>query len=228
MLYDYGMEIVCWSEYGAIVESQRGLMAQYQEDCKLLLEEGSLCRGLEGYYQDPAETAAKLDKRFQVYCSNFLQGGEHVEFQKLLSVQAVQNAPWGGELRQLTEDLQEYSSQGYCTMLCAAGKKRCRSCSRTCRKAGSAASWRNRTACGVRAWSISAPAACPAASPIRKPKRLSSHRAEHSTPAHGGGNSTAAVRKSGHWRTLSPVIWWCMPCTVSAGFWESASWNWRA
>lgn len=96
MLYDYGMEIVCWSEYGAIVESQRGLMAQYQEDCKLLLEEGSLCRGLEGYYQDPAETAAKLDKRFQVYCSNFLQGGEHVEFQKLLSVQAVQNAPWAG------------------------------------------------------------------------------------------------------------------------------------
>ena len=50
--------------------------------------------------EDPAETAAKLDKRFQVYCSNFLQGGEHVEFQKLLSVQAVQNAPWGGELRQ--------------------------------------------------------------------------------------------------------------------------------
>lgn len=123
MLYDYGMEIVCWSEYGAIVESQRGLMAQYQEDCKLLLEEGSLCRGLEGYYQNPAETAAKLDKRFQVYCSNFLQGGEHVEFQKLLSVQAVQNAPWGGELRQLTEDLQEYSSQGYCTMLCAGSEK---------------------------------------------------------------------------------------------------------
>lgn len=35
------------------------------------------------------------------------------------------------------------------------------------------------------------------------------------------GNSTAAVRRSGHWRTLSPAIWWCMPCTVSAGFWES-------
>ncbi|MFQ9093407.1 MAG: hypothetical protein ACLR5S_03265 [Ruminococcus sp.] len=123
MLYDFGIGTVCWSEYGAIVESQRGLMAQYQEDCKLLLEEGSLCRGLEGYYQNPTEVAVQLDKRFQVYLSNFLQGGEHVEFQKLLSVQAVQNAPWGGELRQLTEDLKAYCEQGYCTMLYAGSEK---------------------------------------------------------------------------------------------------------
>lgn len=123
MLYDFGIGTVCWSEYGAIVESQRGLMAQYQEDCKLLLEEGSLCRGLEGYYQNPTEVAVQLDKRFQVYLSNFLQGGRHVEFQKLLSVQAVQNAPWGGELRQLTEDLKAYCEQGYCTMLYAGSEK---------------------------------------------------------------------------------------------------------
>ena len=74
MLYDFGIGTVCWSEYGAIVESQRGLMAQYQEDCKLLLEEGSLCRGLEGYYQNPTEVAVQLDKRFQVYLSNFFAG----------------------------------------------------------------------------------------------------------------------------------------------------------
>ena len=123
MLFDYGMETVCFSEYGAIVDVQRNVLAQYQEDCRLLLEEGNLCRGLEGYYQNPPEIAAKLEGRFQVYLSNFLQGGEHIAFQKLLSTDALQNAPWGGELRQLTEDLQEYCTQGYCTMLFAGSEK---------------------------------------------------------------------------------------------------------
>ena len=123
MLFDYGMETVCFSEYGAIVDVQRNVLAQYQEDCRLLLEEGNLCRGLEGYYQNPPEIAAKLEGRFQVYLSNFLQGGEHIAFQKLLSTDALQNAPWGGELRQLTEDLQEYCAQGYCTMLFAGSEK---------------------------------------------------------------------------------------------------------
>lgn len=123
MVYDYGIETVCFSEYGAIMDAQRGLMAQYQEDCKLLLEEGNLCRGLEGYYQNPAETLAHLEEKFQIYLSNFLQGGEHVKFQKLFSVDALQNAPWGGELRQLAEDLREYASQGYCTMLYAGSEK---------------------------------------------------------------------------------------------------------
>ena len=171
MLYDFGIGTVCWSEYGAIVESQRGLMAQYQEDCKLLLEEGSLCRGLEGYYQNPTEVAVQLDKRFQVYLSNFLQGGEHVEFQKLLSVQAVQNAPWGGELRQLTEDLKAYCEQGYCSMLYAGSEKRCLFCSRISGKAASAANWRSRTASGKTARSISAPAAFPVGLPIRRSRR---------------------------------------------------------
>lgn len=123
MVFDYGMQTVLFSEYGAIVETQRGILAQYQEDCKLLLEEGNLCRGLEGYYQNPAVVSAKLDSFYRIYMSNFLQGGEHIPFEKLLSVEAMQNAPWGGELRQLTEDLQEYSAQGYCTMLYAGSEK---------------------------------------------------------------------------------------------------------
>lgn len=123
MIYDYGTQLVCFSEYGAIMDVQRGLMAQYQEDCKLLLEDGNLCRGLTGYYQNPAEVYGKLEGFFRIYMSNFLQGGEHIPFRRLLSVEALQNAPWGGELRQLTEDLTEYCQQGYCTILCAGSEK---------------------------------------------------------------------------------------------------------
>ena len=123
LVCDYGIAWVCFSEYGAIMETQRGLMAQYHEDCRLLLESGDLCRGLEGYYQTPAELALRLQDKFQLYLSNFLQGGEHVAFQKLLQVEALQNAPWGGELRQLVEDLRAYATQGYCTMLYAGSEK---------------------------------------------------------------------------------------------------------
>lgn len=123
LVCDYGFGTVCFCEYGAVVDAQRGVMAQQQEDHKLLLESGELCRGLEGYYQSPAVCMARLEHTFQVYLSNFLQGGEHIAFQKLLSIDALQNAPWGGELRQLTEDLKDYCDQGYCTILCAGTEK---------------------------------------------------------------------------------------------------------
>ena len=62
---------------------------------------------------------ARLKSLFCVCMNNFLQGGEQMEFRKLLSVDAMQTAPWGGELSQLVEDLQEYLQQGYCVMLFA-------------------------------------------------------------------------------------------------------------
>ena len=123
LLFDYGMDTVVFSEYAAVAEQARSVMAQYQEDCKILLEEGDLCRGLDGYYQEPAVIQHRLEQKFCIYASNFLQGGQRIAFQKLLSVEAIQTAPWGGEMRQLTEDLQDYCRQGYAVMLVAGSEK---------------------------------------------------------------------------------------------------------
>ena len=123
ILLDYGVQAVLFSEYNAVQEMQHSILEQYRTDCQLLLEEGDLCRGLEGYYQDPAEVMARLKSLFCVCMNNFLQGGEQMEFRKLLSVDAMQTAPWGGELSQLVEDLQEYLQQGYCVMLFAGSEK---------------------------------------------------------------------------------------------------------
>ncbi|MCC8111132.1 MAG: transcription-repair coupling factor [Ruminococcus sp.] len=123
MVYDYPFGAVVFCEYSGILDAQRTVLAQYQEDVKLLLEDGSLCRGLDGYYQSQATVSAALKGRFQLYLSNFLQNGEHIAFQKLIHVDAMQNAPWGGELRGLAEDLKEYAAGGYCTMLCAGSEK---------------------------------------------------------------------------------------------------------
>lgn len=124
LIFDYGFSAVIFSEFSACAEQARNISLRYQTDCKIMLEEGTLCRGLSGHYTElPQIQHAAEQSCFCIYASNFLQGGERVQFSKLLSMDALQSAPWGGEMRQLTEDLQEYSQQGYCTMLVAGSDK---------------------------------------------------------------------------------------------------------
>ncbi|MBR2914168.1 MAG: transcription-repair coupling factor, partial [Oscillospiraceae bacterium] len=52
-----------------------------------------------------------------------LQSSERIPFRKIISIEALQNAPWGGEIRQLLEDLQEYTTQGYRVMLAVGSEK---------------------------------------------------------------------------------------------------------
>ncbi len=124
LIFDYDFSAVIFSEFSACAEQARGISQRYQADCKIMLEEGTLCRGLTGHYTELPQIQHEAEQgHFCIYASNFLQGGERVQFQKLLSADALQSAPWGGEMRQLTEDLREYCELGYCTMLAAGSDK---------------------------------------------------------------------------------------------------------
>ncbi|MBQ8688071.1 MAG: transcription-repair coupling factor [Ruminococcus sp.] len=124
LIFGYGFSAVLFSEFAACTDHARNVSLRYQADCKILLEEGALCKGLTGHYAELPEVQHQAEQgHFCVYVSNFLQGGEHVQFRKLLSMDALQSAPWGGEMRQLTEDLREYCELGYCTMLAAGSDK---------------------------------------------------------------------------------------------------------
>lgn len=123
LLTDYGFSTVLLSEYASISETTRTLLARYREDCKVLLEDGILCRGLEGYYQEPEVLQQRLAPLFCIYANQFLQGGTHIAYQKLLSAEFVQLSPWGGELRQLNEDLKSYLDQN-CTIMLLAGSEK--------------------------------------------------------------------------------------------------------
>ena len=46
-VFDYFSGLTVFSEYTNAVERAKGVISQYNEDCRILLEEGSLCRGLE-------------------------------------------------------------------------------------------------------------------------------------------------------------------------------------
>ena len=122
-LLDYIPGTVWLSEHMAVQERMRGAQTQYMEDHRMLLEAGTLCKGLEGYLMEVPRMQELLTERVCVYLDTFLQGGDRIPYRELLNIEAMQTAPWGGEIRQLTEDLSLYCKQGYRTMLVAGSEK---------------------------------------------------------------------------------------------------------
>lgn len=124
LIFEYDFGCVLFSEFSGCTGNSANISARYQEDVKIMLEEGSLCSKLTGHIAELHVIQNAAEKNcFCLYVSNFLQGGEHIGFKKLLSMDAYQSAPWGGEMRQLTEDLEELCTAGYCIMLAAGSEK---------------------------------------------------------------------------------------------------------
>ncbi len=122
-IFDYINGIVVLNEYSGILERSKGVIAQYNEDVKILLETGDLCRNLSKHYFDLDYINDVISDKMCIYLSSFMHGLERINFKKLINIQAMQNAPWGGEIRQLIEDLSALSSKGYRTILMAGTDK---------------------------------------------------------------------------------------------------------
>ncbi|MGN0613619.1 MAG: transcription-repair coupling factor, partial [Porcipelethomonas sp.] len=119
---DYFDGYVIFSEYVSAAEHAKGVIAQYNEDFRLLMESGELCRGLEGHYFEKEEILESCSGR-QLFMSNFVQGLDRIGYKKIISFEALHNAPWGGEMRQLDEDLKHFCKNGYRTLLIAGSEK---------------------------------------------------------------------------------------------------------
>lgn len=123
LIFDYFKGITVFCEYVNACEYAKGVTAQYNEDCKILLEEGELCKGLVGHYCELSQVLSETAGGQQIFLSNFIQGLDRVGYKKIISFEALQNAPWGGEMRQLDEDLKSLCERGYRTMLIAGSEK---------------------------------------------------------------------------------------------------------
>ena len=122
-LTDYLSGIVILSEYPDIHRHAQALSAQRREDLQMLYEQGILFRNLEDGIQEFSALQSCLENRNCIYVSQFLQGSERIAFRKIISMETMQNATWGGEIRQLLEDLQEYTSHGYRVVLAVGSEK---------------------------------------------------------------------------------------------------------
>ena len=122
-VFDYFPGSIVLCETSALTDALQGLQARYNEDVKLMLEEGKICRQLAGYYLD-ANAVLTQAKSHPLICMNaFLSSTSSFNFQKMLSVEATQNAPWGGSTRLLTDDLLELCKRGYRVMVCGGTEK---------------------------------------------------------------------------------------------------------
>ncbi|MBR1592915.1 MAG: transcription-repair coupling factor [Ruminococcus sp.] len=122
-VFDYISGAVIFSDYSDILNTSSGIMSQYSEDIKALTEEGQLCRGLDGYCMELAQVQLIAEKFSCIYISNFIQGGERINFRRIVSFEAMQTALWSGEMKQLIEDISDYKRRNYRILLCAGSEK---------------------------------------------------------------------------------------------------------
>ncbi len=122
-IFDYIDGTVIFSDYSDVLGSAAGVMSRYSEDIKILLEDGQLCKGLDGYVLELPAVQNLASKRVCLYLSSFLQGGERIDFRRLVSFEAMQTAPWSGDMKQLIEDLTDFTSRKYRVILAAGSDK---------------------------------------------------------------------------------------------------------
>lgn len=122
-IFNYIDGVVLFSDYSSVLDNANGVLTRYNEDIRILLEDGQLCKGLDGYILDIPQIQNIADKKICFYMSSFMQSGERIDFRRLVSFDAMQTASWGGEMKLLLEDLIEYKQRKYRIILAAGSEK---------------------------------------------------------------------------------------------------------
>lgn len=122
-IFDYVDGAVVFSDYSDVMENASGVIARHNEDMKILMEDGQICKGLDGYYLELPKIQLITSKRNCLYLSSFMQSGERIDFRRLVSFEAMQTAPWGGEMKQLFEDIEDFQRRD-CRVILAAGSEK--------------------------------------------------------------------------------------------------------
>ncbi|MBP0955121.1 MAG: transcription-repair coupling factor [Oscillospiraceae bacterium] len=123
LIFEYfDSPVVMFSEYRSCQNRAKAVMTQYTEDIKLLLEQGELCRGLEGYVSDFALIVQQAGKYPLIIADTFMRAVD-IPLVRTFTVNTVQNSPWGGEIRSLEEDIRSLLSRGYSVAVLAGSEK---------------------------------------------------------------------------------------------------------
>ncbi|WMJ22067.1 transcription-repair coupling factor [Paludicola sp. MB14-C6] len=123
-IFDYLQDPICFvSEYSSMKERCKTYLWQYQEDIKLLLEEGEMSKPLCNLNQTLPYVMNRLDKIPTAYLDTFAHTNNDVKFASLLSINPIQTSSFGGELKLLCEDTAPLLEQGYAVVVLAGTSK---------------------------------------------------------------------------------------------------------
>lgn len=107
-IFDYADEntILCVCESANCKERAAAANKLLQEEVKALLEDGTLCKGLDEFCLTPAETFRAYEKHGAIYLDNFARGSFDTPVKELINFTATQLPGWNGKLDVLLEDIQ--------------------------------------------------------------------------------------------------------------------------
>lgn len=93
------------SEIAKIFERLKGITWQWNEDVKLYLEDGILCKDLDFFSQDEIFFKNILSQRKTIFLDLFPHNNYPFESLTKFSIVATQTAPWDGKISTLSENL---------------------------------------------------------------------------------------------------------------------------
>jgi len=124
------------SEEKKVKEQLRSTLWQFGEDVKDLLEEGVLCRGLEGYFRDWTDALTFFEERGAVYLETFAHGGFETPIREALTITARKLSSWSGSIAHLCEDIDSMRERKYTCVVLAGTTRSARAVEEDLRKQG--------------------------------------------------------------------------------------------
>lgn len=124
------------SEYIAQKETEKNISWQYQEDLKILLEEGELCKGLDHYREEFVRYRYLLDDYTTVFMDLFARSSSDVTYRNLFTLNSIQTSNFSGELKVLREDIVPLLEDGYCIAVLAGTEKAAQNLAKDLQKMG--------------------------------------------------------------------------------------------
>lgn len=101
---DGALLFVC--ESANIKERAANCVKLLHEEIKALLEEGTLCKGLDDFCLSTADLFRQYEKKQTLYFDNFARGSFDTPVKELITFTATQVPGWNGKLDVLCEDIQ--------------------------------------------------------------------------------------------------------------------------
>lgn len=124
LIFDYFKDCTVFvSEYSAIKERAKNYHWQYEEDIKILLDDGEVTKPLICYNAEIPEILNRVLSFTSVFAETFAHNNRDVSFSELININPVQTAAFSGEIKLLKEDIQDLIDQNYAVFILAGNKK---------------------------------------------------------------------------------------------------------
>ncbi|MDR0903939.1 MAG: transcription-repair coupling factor [Ruminococcus sp.] len=121
--------LVIFSEYQNCLSAAKGVYSHHRDETAALYESGELFRmgansdkHSDSYMLDFETFDSRANDFTAIYMDAFIRGGGR-QFAAGVSLNAGQTAAWGGEIRQLIDDLKSFTERGYSVFVSAGSDK---------------------------------------------------------------------------------------------------------